>query len=120
MTWAILFAALKNPEVSDTTRKMVSDIIIAAIPPLPKSKYSDSGHFKIFYTTNNADPLHNITDAQAEILAANLDIYWNKYAANFKEPKYKLFNGKKRIDVLVYYIIDAPGSDLFRLRTTSN
>jgi hypothetical protein len=100
----VLFAALQNPAVSDSTRKMVNDIIVAAIPPLPKVKYSASGHFKIYYTTNNANPIHNVTDAQIDSLATLLDSYWNSYAASFKDPKYKLVGGKKRIDVKVYYI----------------
>jgi hypothetical protein len=100
----VLFAALQNPAISDSTRKMVSDIIIAAIPPLPKVKLSASGHFKIYYTTNNANPIHNVTDEQINSLATHLDSYWNSYAASFKDPKYKLVNGKKRIDVKVYYI----------------
>jgi len=99
----VLFAALQNPEVSDVTRTIVNDIIVAAVPALPKSKISDSGHFKILYTSNNADPNNNVTDAQIVNVATLLDSWWDKYAANFKEPKYKLVNGKKRIDIWVYY-----------------
>lgn len=100
----ILFAALQNPEISDSTRRIVSEIMAAAIPPLPKTKTSASGHFKIWYTTNNADPIHNVTDPQIENLATLLDSYWNKYTTSFKEPKHKIVSGKKRIDVKVYYI----------------
>ena len=100
----VLFAALQNPEVSDATRMLVSDIIAAAIPPLPETKVSDSGHFKFYYTTNDANPINNVTTAQITSLATLMDSYWEKYANSFKEPKHKLVNGKKRIDVKVYYI----------------
>jgi hypothetical protein len=105
----VLFAALKNPEISDVTRTIVDDIIAAAIPPLPKSKISDSGHFQIFYTSNDADARNNVTDAQVDSLATNLDSLWEPYAVNFKEPKHKLVGNQKRIDVKVYLIWNALG-----------
>ncbi len=110
----VLFAALQNPEVSNYTRRVVSEIIDAAIPPLPKTKTSATGLFKIWYTTNNADSKHNVTDAQINTLATLLDSYWNIYTKNFKYPKHKLVNGKKRIDVKVYYI------DAYTLGVTSS
>jgi hypothetical protein len=100
----VLFAALQNPEVSDVTRRMVNDIIVAAIPPLHKRWISNSGHFQIFYTTDNPDPLHNVTRAQIKNLATLLDSYWDLFGIEFKEPKHKIVDGKKRIDVKVYYI----------------
>lgn len=100
----LLFSALQNPAISDRTRLMVDKIIAAAIPPLPKNKVSKSGHFKIFYTSNNADPLHNVTDQEIINLAALLDAWWTKYATNFKKPKFYLVGGVERIDVKVYYI----------------
>ena len=110
----LLFAALQNPEITNYTRKMVSEIIDASIPVLPKTKTSASGRFKIWYTTNNADSKHNVTDAQINTLATLLDSYWNSYTKNFKEPKHKIENGKKRIDVKVYYI------DAYTLGVTSS
>lgn len=100
----VLFAALQNPAVSDATRMLVDDIIAAALPVFPKNKLSLSGHFKIYYTTNDANALNNVTDAQIVTLAAHLDSWWTKYATNFKEPKNILVGGVKRIDVYVYYI----------------
>jgi hypothetical protein len=101
----VLFAALKNPAVSDVTRRIVNEIIAAAIPPLPKIKVSDSGHFKICYTTSNTNKRHNVTEAQIDNLATHLDSYWELYA-KARDPKHKIVDGKKRIDVKVYYIND--------------
>jgi hypothetical protein len=100
----VLFAALQNPAVSNATRMLVDDIIAAAIPPLPKSRVSDSGHFKIYYTSDDPNDLHNVTDAEIDSLAALLDSYWTTYVTNFKRPKCYFVDGKARIDILVYYI----------------
>jgi hypothetical protein len=100
----VLFAALKNPAISDAVRMLVDNIIAEAIPSLPKFKISPSGHFKIYYTSTDANHLHNVTDAEIESLATLLDSYWNTYATNFKKPKYYMVGGKERIDVKVYYI----------------
>jgi hypothetical protein len=100
----VLFAALQNPAISDATRMLVDNVIAEAIPPLPKSKISPSGHFKIDYTSTDANPLNNVTDVEIEDLAARLDSYWNTYAKNFKKPKYYMADGKERIDIKVYYI----------------
>jgi hypothetical protein len=101
----LLFAALQNPAVSDATRMLVDGIIAASIPPLPEVKVSDSGHFKISYTTDDPDRLNNVTPVQINSLAAHLDTWWYKYATTFKAPKAgPTVDGVKRINVKVYYL----------------
>jgi hypothetical protein len=96
----VLFAALQNPLIYHSTRYAVDEIINAAAPPLPKT-YT-SGHFKFFYTDNDANPDNNVTLAQVQSAAANLNSYWNSYATNFKEPKHYLAGATKMVNVKVY------------------
>jgi hypothetical protein len=100
----LLFAALQNPAVSNATRMLVADITEEAIPNLPQSKISDSGHFIIRYTKRDKNFLNDVTDGDINILAQILDSLWDKYATNFQEPKADLIDGVKMIEVKVYYI----------------
>lgn len=99
----LLFAALRNPTISDATRTAVNQIILNAIPPLPKTyKY---GHFKFYYTDSDPNPDHNVTLSEIRWTANQLQNGWNKYVeAGFKEPKHYLSGTAKRIDVKVYYL----------------
>jgi hypothetical protein len=108
-----LFAALANPDIADATRDEVDNAVDADTPPLPKTH--TCGHFKFYYTTNNANPDHNVTLAEIQATCTVLNNAWNDYAANFKEPKHYVSGGQKLIDVKVYYL----GSSLYGA-TSSN
>jgi len=100
----LLFAALQNPDVSDLTRDAVDNIIDVSIPALPKT-YT-SGHFRILYTTSDANTAHNITTSEAQSVAYYLNQYWNKYYSNFTKPL-SYWDAARRtwmIDVKIYYI----------------
>jgi hypothetical protein len=98
----LLFAAIQNPDISDATRYEVDYIMDASVPPLPKT-YT-SGHFKFFYTDNDANPDHNVTLDEIKITATNLNSYWTTYKTNFTFPKYYTSGTQKMIDVKVYYL----------------
>lgn len=71
----LLFAALQNPAISDTTRQAVDRLISQNVPLLPRT-YT-SGHFKFFFTSTNANPDHNVTLAEVQSTATYLNSYWN-------------------------------------------
>jgi hypothetical protein len=96
----VLFAALGNPAIYQSTRYTVDSIVAAAEPALPKT-YT-SGHFKFFYTDNDPDPKNNVTLAQIEAAAVSINASWDSYAANFKEPKHYLAGSDKMVDVKVF------------------
>jgi hypothetical protein len=97
-----LFAALSNPEISDTTIDAVGELADADMPALPLT-YT-SGHFKFYYTTTDPDPNNNVTLAEIQATATVLNNAWNDYVVNFKEPKNYISGGVKLIDVNVYYL----------------
>jgi len=98
----VLFAALQNPDISHSTRYQVDSIVSVSAPPLPKT-YT-SGHFKFYYTDSDANPDHNVTEAEIIATASRLNSYWTTYATNFKEPKHYLSGSVKMVDVKVYYL----------------
>jgi len=100
----VLFASLQNPAISDAARAEVESIIVAAVPPLPKT-YT-SGHFKIYYTDSDIDPNNNVTLDDVESMAKDLNKTWNKYVATFKTPKYYLDGTTEMVDVKVYDLGD--------------
>ncbi len=108
-----LFAALSNPDISDSSRDEVDNVVDADVPPLPAT-YT-CGHFKFFYTTSNANPDHNVTLANIQATCTVLNKAWNDYATNFKEPKHYVSGGQKLIDVKVYYL----GPSLFGSTSSS-
>ena len=98
----LLFTALENPAISDSTRAQVDAIIDAAKPPLPRT-YS-KGHFIFHYTVNNSNPDHNVTKAEIVRAAKYLNKYWTKFSDKFKTPLYYKKGSRKVIGVNVYYI----------------
>jgi len=98
--FGLLFAALRNPDVSDETRRAVDAIMAAAEPALPKT-YSDR-HFVVLYTDNDATASNNITEKEAKTIAANLNVYWDNYSKNFKKPQ----NVDDKIEVRIYDLGD--------------
>jgi len=103
----LLFAALKNPQISDDTRTAVDHIIAQSKPPLPKTYKSK--HFNFRYTDNDADSKNNVTLAHIQATAQFLESYWNKYSTNFTTPKYYLSGNRKVIDIEVYYLLKKSG-----------
>jgi hypothetical protein len=103
----LLYASLQNPAISDLTRSEVDSIIAAALPPLPQTY--EYGDFKFFYTSDNPDPDHNVSDLDIHMTATALASMYEKYTRDFREPKHAtLSGGRKRIGVKVYYM----GEDL--------
>jgi hypothetical protein len=100
--YGILFAALSNPDITDTTIDEVGELVDADMPALP-SIYT-SGHFKFYYTTADPDSDNNVTLAEVQATAVILNNAWNDYVVNFTEPKNYLSGGVKLIDVNVYYL----------------
>jgi hypothetical protein len=100
----LLFAALKNPAVSDSTRQQVDKILSAPLPILPK-KYT-SGHFTIYYTSTDPDPRNNISDMDISAAAGTLNFLWDRWTAfGLKAPKsYLAGNNTEMIDVYVWYL----------------
>ncbi len=98
----LLFAALQNPAISDSTRAQVDSIIADSIPALNKT-YT-KGAFKFFSTTTSADSRDNVTLAEIKATAKYLNKYWKKYSRTFTTPKYYVSGGKRRIDVKCYYL----------------
>ena len=76
----------------------------AAVPVLTKN-YTN-GHFKFFYTDNDPVPDNNVTLEEIQATANAMNAFWNKYADNFTEPKHYISDGKKMINVRVYYLGD--------------
>ncbi len=105
--FGLLFAALRNPEVSDADRDAVDGDADGGIPSLPKT-YT-SGHFKFYYTDNNSNSDHNSSLANIQATAVILNNAWNNFVANFKKPKHYVSAGKQLIDVKCYYL----GSSLY-------
>lgn len=93
----LLFAALQNPRISDSTRYEVDCIVATSLPNLDKT-YS-SKHFIFNYTDHDVNTDHNVTLDDVKKTAINLDRYWTKYANNFRTP---IPEGK--INIKVYYI----------------
>lgn len=100
----VLFASLQNPTISDATRAEVESIILAAVPALPKT-YTN-GHFKIFYTDNDADPNNNVTLDAVKSLASNLNTYWKTYSTKFKTPQHYIDGATQMVDIKVYDLGD--------------
>lgn len=96
----LLFAALQNPDISDTTRSVVDSIISGSKPHFFNRTY-DQPHFTFYYTDNYNDD-NNVTLNDIKQTASFLNVYWNIYTTNFKKPF--THNAKEKIDVWVYYL----------------
>lgn len=99
----LLFAALKNPAISDATRYEVDAIIAASTPKLDKT-YS-SGHFMFHYTTTDQNPLNNVTEDAIKETAKYLNLYWDTYSKDFRTPLHNSNSKGEEIltDVEVFY-----------------
>ncbi len=111
--YGTLYAALSNPDISKDAVNEVNTAADADLPALPRT-YT-RGHFKFYYTTNDSNPNNNVTLSDIRATAIVLNNAWNDYAANFKEPKHYVSNGRKLIDVYVYYL----GSSLYGVTSSS-
>ncbi len=96
----MLFAALQNPDIYDSTRHEVDAIMEASEPPLPKTL--TIGHFKFFYTDNDPNPNHNVTRNQVGQTAFFLNTSWDLSARTFKLPKHYVSGADQLIDVRIY------------------
>jgi hypothetical protein len=103
----LLFAALKNPAISDLTRRQVDLLMAAVQPALPKTYRS--GHFLFYYTDSDPEPLHNVTLNDVKATAKVLNAYWKKYAKSFTKPKFYLDGQAEMIFINVYHLEDAGG-----------
>ncbi len=97
-----LYAALQNPDISDATRDDVDKTADAATPPFNKT-YTE-GHFKFYYTDNNSDPNHNVTENEIRATAQVLNRAWDNFTTNFKKPKHYISSNQELIDVKVYFL----------------
>jgi hypothetical protein len=106
-----LEAALRNPAISDGTRKAAEQIMAAGIPRFDRND-KRLGHFVFFYCTENRKPKHNVTGAHIRALATALNKYWDVYSKKFTVPAhYVKKSGKTElqlINVLVYAIPPEP------------
>jgi hypothetical protein len=102
-----LEAALRNPAISDGTRKAVEQIMALGLPDFDKTG-KRIGHFVFSYCTKNPEPKHNVTGAHIKALATALNKYWDVYSKRFTVPAhYEKKSGKRKlqlISVLVYAI----------------
>lgn len=101
----LVMAAMMNPEISDADREAVDGDSDAAMPAFNKT-YT-SGHFKFYYTDNNANTNHNCTLANIQATATVLNNAWNDFALNFKVPKHYVSGGKQMLDVKCYDLGDS-------------
>ena len=90
----LLFAALQNPAIPDTTRDAVDTIITNSKPQF--NKHITSGHFEIYYT-DNCENNDCVTDGEAVETADWLNKWWDTYVDDFT-PLPEL------IDIGIYYL----------------
>lgn len=95
-----LFAALQNPAISDDDRNAVDGDADAVMPAFNRNQIF--GHFKFYWTDNNANAQQNVTLADVQNTANVMNAAWDIYVANFKKPKHYVSAGKELVDVKVY------------------
>ena len=81
----LLFAALKNPAISETTRQTVDAIIADSEPEYNHEELI--GHFKFYYTDDcEKYPDDCVTIEDIKETANLLNKWWDVYVTNFTTP----------------------------------
>lgn len=108
--YGTLFTALQNPDLDEAVRDQVVADMDSAVPELGEPV--KIGHFRFFYKTSDDDPnaLHAVTHDDVKATAEVLNKAWDDFAANFREPKHRVIDGEKIVDVRIY---DLPKQGLY-------
>ena len=100
----LLDAVLASNLLSDSARDEIGTMISDAAPALEREK--TIGHFHFSWTEVSGNPNDNTNETNIDATAAILNDCWDRYVADFRQPKAALIGGQRIIDVDVY---DDPG-----------
>ncbi len=107
-TRGLLEAVLASNLLSASAREEIVALRVDAEPALERSKVL--GHFRFFWTQTSSNANDNTTEANIDATGAVLNDCWDRYVADFRQPKADLVGGVRRIDVRVYYDAGLHGS----------
>ena len=107
-TRGLLEAALNSTLISPQAKEEINAIMADSMPSLEKEKTICHFHFK--WTEVSSDARDNVTEADIDATAVFLNECWDRYTADFRQPKAALIGGQRIIDVEVYYDSEANGS----------
>ena len=104
----LLDAVLSSHLLSGGARDEINAMIEAAAPPLERTK--TVGHFRFAWTEASSNPTDNTREDNIDATAAVLNDCWDRYVADFREPKAALIEDTRIIDIVVYYNLGLHGS----------
>ena len=104
----LLDAVLASNLLSDAAHAECNAIIDDAAPALERTK--TIGHFRFNWTELSGDPRDNTNETNIDATAAELNECWDRYVADFREPKANLVGGQRLLDIDVYFDPSLHGS----------
>jgi len=107
-TWGLLEAVLASSLISANAKADIRAIMSDATPALEKEK--TIGHFHFKWTETSGDARDNVTEAAIDATGTVLNDMWDRYAADFRQPKALLVGGRRIIYVEVYFSSGLYGS----------
>lgn len=100
-TRGLLEAVVASDLLSEEARGTISDMMEDAAPALERSK--TIGHFNFRWTETSSNLRDNTNETNIDATGAILNDCWDRFVVDFREPKAALINGKRMVDVDVYY-----------------
>ncbi len=96
----LLQAVLASDLLSDAAIADINAMATDAAPALEREK--TIGHFRFHWTEVSGNANDNTNEANVDATAAELNNCWNRYVADFREPKADLIGGVRLIEVDVF------------------
>jgi hypothetical protein len=107
-TLGLLEAVVASTLISDEAKKRINSIFDDSAPSLERQK--TIGHFRFMWTETSPDARDNVTEADIDATGVALNDCWNRYAADFRQPKANLVGGQRIVDVHTYFHAGLYGS----------